>query len=58
MPSLWYLTHPKHGTHICYDWPDVEKHFAQGWALREEKQAEISQPPKKRGRPKVKKDGD
>ena len=54
----WYLTHEKHGTHICYSWADVEKHFTHGWVLREEKQAEVSQPPKKRGRPKVKKDGD
>ena len=55
---MWYLTHEKHGTHICYSWTDVEKHFAHGWVLREEKQAEISQPPKKRGRPPKVKLGD
>jgi hypothetical protein len=55
----YYLTHPEHGTHICYTPEDVEAHKLIGWvpAWTPETIAEARndiEPPKKRGRkPKV-----
>lgn len=56
----FYLTHPEHGTHICYTPEDVERHKAQGWKPQDE---DPEKPQtltlKKRGRPaKVKPNGD
>jgi hypothetical protein len=32
----YYLTHPEHGTHICYTPEDVEAHKRIGWVPMEE----------------------
>ena len=51
----YYLTHPRHGTHICYTPEDVEAHKLIGW-VEETKKVEVINPERKKpGRkPKVK----
>lgn len=40
-----YLTHPEHGTHICYSEHDAQEHEKIGWSRNvESKQAELSAP--------------
>lgn len=70
MKSTFYMTHPEHGTHICYTPEDVEAHKLIGWVPMTEHGVTISDyvapivsqwaeieltQPKKRGRkPKAK----
>lgn len=58
----YYLTHPEHGTHICYTLEDVEAHKAIGWSDKSEETQEPQQEPqkatvKKTGRPPKVKNG-
>lgn len=45
----YYLTHPNHGTHVCYTMEDVDKHRKEGWVPKEEAKPLVTEP-KKRGR--------
>lgn len=31
-----YMTHPDHGTHICYSQSEVDSCVKNGWSLRDE----------------------
>lgn len=42
MSGPFYLTHPEHGTHICYTPEDVEAHKAIGWVPVEEQKPETT----------------
>ena len=55
-----YLTHPEHGTHICYNSYEVEQCEKNGWKQIEQKPVEVNpvEEKPKRGRPKKVKDGD
>jgi hypothetical protein len=54
---LVYLTHPDHGTHICYTLYEVEQCEKNGWKRIEQKPVEVPVEEKpKRGRPKKVKD--
>lgn len=54
--SIFYMDHPKYGTHICYDTSEVERREKEGWVLRGEKaavpQTEATPIKKKGGRPR------
>jgi hypothetical protein len=46
-----YLTHPDHGTHICYSQMEVEECKKHGWKLKEEPPPERKKPgPKPKGK--------
>lgn len=47
----YYMKHPEHGVHICYNLAEVEAHKAKGWAADDEKPAaQEPEPRKKPGR--------
>lgn len=45
-----YMTHPDHGTHICYSQSEVDSCVKNGWSLREEKKPEAAAPEVKQKR--------
>ena len=53
---IYYLDHPKHGTHICYDTAEVERCEKNGWVLRKTNaavpQTEAAPKKNKGGRPR------